>query len=161
MTTPVYTSPFTGTVVTPTDVSYYALSFNSNQQLYWPSTVNSSQVPAARIIDCVASSAGLSIALPAGNQGTVGADILFRNLGAQAFTITDINTGSISGSPAATYVASPKGTPTPSAWVTSFDITGAAGTTDVTVPAEGMLCEQGIYVYMTATEVPSTTLFYG
>lgn len=93
MPTPVYTSPFTGTVVTPTDVSYYALAFSSNQQLFWPSTVNDTQVPAARIIDCVASSSGLSIALPAGNQGTVGADILFRNLGAQAFTVTDVNGG--------------------------------------------------------------------
>jgi len=94
MPTPVYTSPFTGTVVTPTDVSYYALSFSSNQTLYWPATVNGSQIPAARIIDCVASSSGLSIALPAGDQGTVGADILFRNLGGQAFTITDVNGGS-------------------------------------------------------------------
>ena len=93
MPTPVYTSPFTGTVVTPTDVSYYALPFSSNQQLYWPSTVNSSQVPAARIIDCVAASAGLSIALPAANQGTVGADILFRNLGAYEFTVTDFDGG--------------------------------------------------------------------
>lgn len=95
MTTPVYTSPFTGTVVTPTDVSYLALPFSSNQILFWPSAVNSAEVVAARIIDCVASSSGLSIALPAANQGTVGADILFRNLGANAFTITD-NTGAAS-----------------------------------------------------------------
>lgn len=93
MTTPVYTSPFTGTVVTPTDVSYYPLSFSTNQTLYWPATVNGQQVPAARIIDCVASASGLSIALPAGNQGTVGADILFRNLGAQSFLVTDVNGG--------------------------------------------------------------------
>jgi len=93
MTTPVYVSPFTGTVVTPTDVSYYALSFSSNTQLFWPSTVNQSQVPAARIIDCVASTTGLVIKLPAGNQGTLGADILFRNLGAQAFTVADYNSG--------------------------------------------------------------------
>ena len=93
MPTPVYTSPFTGTVVTPTDVSYYALSFSSNQTLYWPATVNAQQVPAARIIDCVASASGLSIALPAGNQGTVGADILFRNLGGQSFLVTDVNGG--------------------------------------------------------------------
>jgi hypothetical protein len=93
MPTPVYTSPFTGTVVTQTDVSYYALSFSSNQTLYWPSTVNGQQVPAARIIDCVASASGLSIALPAGNQGTVGADILFRNLGAQSFLVTNVNGG--------------------------------------------------------------------
>jgi hypothetical protein len=93
MPTPVYTSPFTGTVVTPTDVSYYPLSFSTNQTLYWPATVNGQQVPAARIIDCVASSSGLSIALPAGNQGTVGADILFRNLGGQSFLVTDVNGG--------------------------------------------------------------------
>jgi len=93
MTTPVYVSPFTGTVVTATDVSYYALAFSSNTQLFWPSTVNNSQTPAARIIDCVASSSGLSIALPPGNQGTLGADILFRNLGAQAFTVTDYDSG--------------------------------------------------------------------
>jgi len=95
MTTPVYTSPFTGTVVTPTDVSYYPLAFSSDQELFWPSTVNGSQPPAARIIDCVASSTGLVVMLPAANQGTLGADILFRNLGAFEFTIVD-NTNSTS-----------------------------------------------------------------
>ena len=60
MTTPVYVSPFTGTVVTATDVSYYALSFSANTQLFWPSTVNNSETPAARIIDCVASTSGMS-----------------------------------------------------------------------------------------------------
>jgi len=92
MTTPVYTSPFTGTVVTPTDVSYLALPFSSNQTLYWPQTVSGTAPVAARIIDCVASTTGLTIALPAANQGTLGSDILFRNLGANAFVITD-NTG--------------------------------------------------------------------
>jgi len=89
MTTPTYTSPFTGTVVTPTDVSYEALSFSSNTNLYWPTTVNSSQVVAARIIDCAATATGLSILLPDASQGALGTDILFRNLGANAFTITD------------------------------------------------------------------------
>lgn len=84
-----FTSPFTGTVVTPTDVSYYALSFSSNTQLYWPTVVNPTQVPAARIIDCVASANGLSIFLPDATQGAVGTDILFRNLGAFSFVIKD------------------------------------------------------------------------
>jgi hypothetical protein len=88
-TTPTYTSPFTGTVVTPTDVSYEALNFTSNTTLYWPTTVNSSQTVAARIIDCSAGATGLSIALPDATQGALGTDILFRNLGANAFTITD------------------------------------------------------------------------
>jgi hypothetical protein len=88
-TTPTYTSPFTGTVVTPTDVSYEALNFSANTTLYWPTTVNSSQTVAARIIDCVASTTGLSIALPDASQGATGTDILFRNLGSNAFTITN------------------------------------------------------------------------
>jgi len=84
-----FTSPFTGNVVQPTDVSYYALNFSSNTQLYWPTVVNPTQVPAARIMDCVASVDGLIILLPDATQGAVGSDILFRNLGAHAFTVTD------------------------------------------------------------------------
>jgi hypothetical protein len=93
MTTPTYTSPFTGTVVTPTDVSYYSLFFSTNTQLYWPSVVNGEQVVAARIIDCVASSAGLTISLPNGTQGAVGTDILFRNLGINSFVVEDASGG--------------------------------------------------------------------
>lgn len=84
-----FTSPFTGNVIQPTDVSYYALNFSSNTQLYWPAVVNGQQVPAARIMDCVASTSGLVIILPDATQGAVGSDILFRNLGAFPFTITD------------------------------------------------------------------------
>jgi hypothetical protein len=93
MTTPTYTSPFTGTVVTPTDVSYYALSFSANTQLYWPAVVNSEQVVAARIIDCVASTAGLTISLPDATQGALGTDILFRNLGLNDFVVEDADGG--------------------------------------------------------------------
>ena len=94
MTTPVYTSPFTGTVVTPTDVSYYALSFSTPTNLYWPSIVNQGigQIPAARIIDCVSGSSNANasvIYLPEADQGTLGADILFRNLGSNTITIKD------------------------------------------------------------------------
>ena len=93
MTTPTYTSPFTGTVVQPTDVSYYALNFTADVNLYWPAVVNPTQVPAARIIDASTSTSGLSIALPQADQGTVGADILIRNKGATAFLVTDFDGG--------------------------------------------------------------------
>ena len=91
MTTPIYTSPFTGTVVTPTDVSYSSLSFGTNTPLYWPAIVNqgTGEVPATRIIDCTATTTGLAISLPQANQGTVGTDILFRNLGTNSFVIKD------------------------------------------------------------------------
>ena len=91
MTTPIYTSPFTGTVVTPTDVSYSSLSFGTNTPLYWPAIVNqgTGEVPATRIIDCTATTTGLAISLPQANQGTVGTDVLFRNLGTNSFVIKD------------------------------------------------------------------------
>jgi hypothetical protein len=44
-------------------------------------------------MECVAQSAGLEISLPPGNQGAVGTDILFRNLGANSFTVVDANGG--------------------------------------------------------------------
>ena len=84
-----FTSPFTGTVVQPTDVSYYFLSFGTNQTLYWPQVVNPTQVPASRITDCIATTINLEIALPDAEQGSLGTDILFRNLGVNDFVITD------------------------------------------------------------------------
>jgi len=94
---PIFTSPFTGTVVQPTDVSYYDLNFSANVQLFWPAVVNPQQVPAARIIDATPSVASLIVKLPEANQGTTGADILIRNFGAVAFTVQDFaGTGSVS-----------------------------------------------------------------
>ena len=95
-----FTSPFTGTVVQPTDVSYYALSFSDNTQLYWPAVVNPTQIPAARIMDCTPSTTGLKIFLPQGDQGSVGSDILFRNFGSVAFTVVDFSgTSSVTVNP--------------------------------------------------------------
>jgi hypothetical protein len=85
---PTFTSPFTGTVVQPTDVSYYALNFSSNTQLYWPAVVNPTQVPAARIMDCTPSTTSLTVILPQADQGSVGTDILIRNKGSVSFTVT-------------------------------------------------------------------------
>lgn len=84
-----FTSPFTGNVIQPTDVSYYALSFSEDTQLYWPAVVNPTQVPSARIMDCVASTTGLTVSLPDATQGAVGEDILIRNLGLNAFVLED------------------------------------------------------------------------
>ena len=86
---PIYTSPFTGDVVQPTDVSYYALSFSTNTQLVWPAVVNGQQVPASRIMDCVATLGNLNILLPDASQGALGTDILLRNLGLNDFVVTD------------------------------------------------------------------------
>ena len=90
---PTYVSPFTGTVVTPTDVTYYPLTFSTDQTLAWEQSVNPPEAPAARIMDCVASSAGLTVTLPPANEATQGIDILMRNLGAYTFTVEDAEGG--------------------------------------------------------------------
>lgn len=84
---PSYVSPFTGDVIQQTDVTYYALDFNANTQLYWPSVLNGTQVPASRIMDCTPDGANLTIFLPNASQGSNGIDILFRNFGTQTFFI--------------------------------------------------------------------------
>ena len=86
-----FTSPFTGDVVQPTDVSYYALSFSTDTQLVWPAVVNGQQVPACRIMDCVATLSNRNILLPDASQGALGTDILMRNLGLNDFVVTDAN----------------------------------------------------------------------
>ena len=88
-----FTSPFTGDVIQPTDVSYYALSFSTDTQLVWPAVVNGQQVPAARIMDCVATLGNLNILLPDATQGALGTDILVRNLGLNNFVVKDANGG--------------------------------------------------------------------
>jgi hypothetical protein len=84
---PSYVSPFTGDVVQQTDVTYYALAFSANTQLYWPSVLNGLQVPASRIMDCTPSTSGLTVFLPDASQGSTGIDILFRNFGSQTFYV--------------------------------------------------------------------------
>jgi hypothetical protein len=84
-----FTSPFTGNVIQPTDVSYYNLEFTDDVQLFWPAVVNPTQIPAARIIDATAINSNLTIELPQGNQGSVGSDILLVNRGAFDFFVTD------------------------------------------------------------------------
>jgi hypothetical protein len=82
-----YTSPFTGNVVQPTDVSYRAITLAANTQLEWPINGNATDDYAARIMEVTASSAGLSLFMPPANQTSVGQDAMIRNVGATAFTV--------------------------------------------------------------------------
>lgn len=90
-----YTSPFTGNVVQPTDVSYRAFTISANTQLYWPGTTDTSDVT-ARIMQVQASTTGLSIWMPPADQASVGQDALIRNVGSNTLTIKKYNnTGTI------------------------------------------------------------------
>jgi len=89
-----YVSPFTGDVIQPTDVSYAAYTLTANKQLQWPSVANGTQSPAARIMEITAGS-GLKLIMPPANQASVGQDALIQNEGANTFTVTDYDDGTI------------------------------------------------------------------
>jgi hypothetical protein len=88
-----YVSPFTGDVIQPTDVSYASVSFAANLQLYWAQYVNAGQQVVARIMEFEATVAGLTVSLPNALQGSVGQDILIRNLGSNTFTVNNYGAG--------------------------------------------------------------------
>lgn len=81
-----YTSPFTGDVIQPTDVSYRSITLAADTQLYWPGTTDTADVT-ARIMQVSASASGLSLSMPPADQASVGEDALIRNVGANAFTV--------------------------------------------------------------------------
>ena len=104
-----YTSPFTGNVIQPTDVSYASVALTGTLQLYWPQYVNADEQVAARIMD-VQATAGSILVLPDATQASVGQDILIRNTGANSFTVQRFGgTGSFtvaSGASQYTYLTS-------------------------------------------------------
>lgn len=83
-----FNSPFTGNVIQPTDVSYAAITLDATTQLYWPQYVNTQgQQVVARILDVNATSSGSILTLPNAMQGSLGADILIRNVGSYSFAV--------------------------------------------------------------------------
>ena len=86
-----YNSPFTGTVIQPTDVSYRAVTLSANTQLQWPINGNATDDYAARIMDVTATAASLELWMPPANQTSVGNDALIRNVGSNSFAVRTFN----------------------------------------------------------------------
>ena len=91
-----YTSPFTGDVVQPTDVSYASYAISADLTLVWPVNGNISTSVAARIMDITPSTSGLSVFMPPANQVSVGQDAFIKNPSAFTLTIKS-STGSTLG----------------------------------------------------------------
>jgi hypothetical protein len=93
---------------------------------------------------------GLAFATASGTSGTNGNYKITRT-GADTFTVTDINSGTIAALTAAAYST---------LWVASYDI----GATDVfsnfaLIPGEGILVQNGIYLNMSS--LTSANVYYG
>jgi hypothetical protein len=90
-----YNSPFTGNVIQPTDVSYREINLTGNLQLEWPINGTTTGNVAARIMEVLPSAGGFTIDMPPANQASVGQDALFRNIGANTFTVADFDGNTI------------------------------------------------------------------
>jgi hypothetical protein len=86
-----FTSPFTGQVIQPTDVSYRSISLTATNQLTWPINGSPTDDAAARIMDVSSTSTTgvFSLLMPPANQTSVGQDALIRNTGSYSFTVKD------------------------------------------------------------------------
>lgn len=85
---------------------------------------------------------------------------------ANAFTITDVNSGSISGGTGCYYVpayTTPNGDTRyqyPQRWLTAIDtFQGQTSTQQVTIPGEGIVVNNGLYAQLST--IAFTTVFYG
>ena len=102
---------------------------------------------------------GISFGVGTGGSATNGNYVITRT-GADTFTLTDINSGSITAGAACSYVANAVGGNS-TQWHASFDLGAAAGTTNITIPGEGILIENALYLLMTATNITGVTAYYG
>lgn len=88
---PTYTSPFTGTVVEQTDVTYQYITLSASHQLYWPVTTPQGEYSLSRIMDVQPTAASLYLILPQANEGATGTDAFIVNRGAQTLTVYGYN----------------------------------------------------------------------
>jgi hypothetical protein len=93
---------------------------------------------------------GLTFATASGTSGTNGNYTITRT-GANTFTVTDINSGTIAGGTVAIYS---------SLWLASYDV-GAADLFGnfALIPGEGILVKNGIYLNM--SNLTSANIYYG
>jgi hypothetical protein len=87
----------------------------------------------------------------AGGVSATNGNYVITRLGANTFTVTDINSGTIASGTVAVYA---------SLWVASYDV----GATDVfgnfaLIPGEGILVKNGIYLSM--SNLLSANIYYG
>jgi hypothetical protein len=83
-----YVSPYTGQTINPSQVGYENLTISANTYLAWPINGNTTNV-VANIIDVTATTSGLDLILPPATEVSTGQTALIRNLGSNAFTVTD------------------------------------------------------------------------
>jgi hypothetical protein len=89
-----YINPFTGQTLSPSMVGYESLTISTSTSLQWPVNGNTSNVVAS-IIEVTATVASLNLVMPSAQQVSTGQSVLIRNIGSNAFTVTDFSGNTI------------------------------------------------------------------
>jgi hypothetical protein len=83
----IYNDVFGGANIYPSEISYSSLTLLNDVYLSWPEETSTNEYLATRIMDVVASVAGVDIYLPDANKTGTGNTILFNNRGAESITV--------------------------------------------------------------------------
>jgi hypothetical protein len=89
-----YINPFTGQTLSPSMVGYEEFTISADLELAWPVNGNDTNVVAS-IIEVTATVASLNLVMPSAQQVSTGQSVLIRNIGANAFTVTDFSGNTI------------------------------------------------------------------
>jgi phage-related minor tail protein len=89
-----YINPFTGQTLSPSMVGYESLTISTSTSLQWPVNGNTSNVVAS-IIEVTATVGSLNLVMPSAQQVSTGQSVLIRNIGSNAFTVTDFSGNTI------------------------------------------------------------------
>ena len=84
-----YVNPFTGQTVSPAQVGYEELTISVDTALEWPINGNDVIDIAANITEVTATVSGLNLLMPPATQVSTGQALIVRNIGTNAFTVTD------------------------------------------------------------------------
>jgi hypothetical protein len=96
---------------------------------------------------------GIHFVAGSGGAATDGNYVITKT-GADTFTLTDINTGTITGSPAALYVSGAN------RWLLTYETHATDEFQNAPlIPGEGVLAVNGIYAYMSA--IDAAQIYYG
>jgi hypothetical protein len=90
-----YVNPITGQTINPSQIGYESLTISANTALDWPinGTINTNVV--ASIIQVTATVTSLNLYMPSALQVSTGQSVLIKNVGSNAFTVTDISGNTI------------------------------------------------------------------
>jgi len=87
----IYTNPYTGSTISPSQVGYESLTISANTTLQWPVNGNTSGV-VANIIEVTATTTGLKLILPTATQVSTGQSFLIKNIATNPFTVYENDT---------------------------------------------------------------------